>query len=81
MAALYVEILQGFSSDLPVYQWCANWLVVALQMNPAVSELSLYDVANTKGVAADCSHINSRAQVQVRWDSQPTARLVPRHHR
>lgn len=35
-------------------------------MNPAVSHLSLYDVANTKGVAADVSHINSRAQVKVR---------------
>lgn len=34
-------------------------------MNPAVTQLSLYDVANTKGVAADVSHINSRARVQV----------------
>jgi hypothetical protein len=34
-------------------------------MNPAVTQLSLYDVANTKGVAADVSHINSRAKVQV----------------
>jgi hypothetical protein len=38
----------------------------APQMNPAVTQLSLYDVANTKGVAADVSHINSRAKVQVR---------------
>lgn len=45
------------------------------QMNPAVSQLSLYDVANTKGVAADCSHINSRAQVQVRAVCSEEARL------
>jgi hypothetical protein len=34
-------------------------------MNSMVGELSLYDVANTKGVAADVSHINTPAQVQV----------------
>jgi malate/lactate dehydrogenase len=34
-------------------------------MNPAVTQLSLYDVANVKGVAADVSHINSRAKVEV----------------
>ena len=39
---------------------------VVLQINPAVSKLALYDVANTAGVAADVSHINSQAQVQVR---------------
>lgn len=36
------------------------------QMNPQVSQLSLYDVAGTRGVGADVSHINSRAQVKVR---------------
>ncbi|KAJ3190783.1 malate DEHYDROGENASE, NAD-dependent, partial [Dinochytrium kinnereticum] len=32
-------------------------------MNPHVSELSLYDIVNTPGVAADLSHINSTAKV------------------
>jgi len=31
-----------------------------------VSELSLYDIAATPGVAADISHINSRAKTTVR---------------
>eukprot|EP00879_Flechtneria_rotunda_P001436 GHRR01001589.1.p1 GENE.GHRR01001589.1~~GHRR01001589.1.p1 ORF type:complete len:342 (+),score=120.58 GHRR01001589.1:149-1174(+) len=39
-------------------------LSLLMKMNPQVSQLSLYDVANTKGVAADVSHINSKAQVQ-----------------
>lgn len=36
-------------------------------MNPQVSQLSLYDVAGTRGVGADVSHINSRAQAKVGW--------------
>lgn len=35
-----------------------------MKQSPLVSQLSLYDVANTPGVAADLSHINSRAQVK-----------------
>jgi malate dehydrogenase len=35
-------------------------------MNPAVGQLALYDVANVKGVAADISHVNTKAQVTVR---------------
>ncbi|KAJ3186786.1 hypothetical protein HK101_009605, partial [Irineochytrium annulatum] len=31
--------------------------------NPLVSELALYDIVNTPGVAADLSHINSNAKV------------------
>jgi malate dehydrogenase len=38
---------------------------LAAQMNPYVSHLSLYDVVGTPGVAADISHINSKAQVKV----------------
>jgi len=34
-----------------------------MKLNPLVSYLSLYDIANTPGIAADVSHINSRAQV------------------
>jgi malate dehydrogenase len=39
-------------------------LSLLMKMNPAVTQLSLYDVANVKGVAADISHINSRAKVE-----------------
>lgn len=31
-------------------------------MNPHVTHLSLYDIAGTKGVAADVSHINTKAK-------------------
>jgi malate dehydrogenase len=41
--------------------------VAVMQTNPMVSELSLYDVANVPGVAADVSHMNTRAVVKVRW--------------
>ena len=34
-------------------------------MNPLVGTLSLYDVANVKGVAADVSHVNTKAQTKV----------------
>ena len=37
-----------------------------LQMNPYVSELALYDIQGTPGVAADISHINSKAKTKVR---------------
>ena len=36
------------------------------QINPYVSELALYDIAGTPGVAADLSHINTKAVVKVR---------------
>jgi hypothetical protein len=45
------------------------------QMNPAVSQLSLYDVANVKGVAADISHVNTKAKAAV---SARRARRPPR---
>ena len=34
-------------------------------MNPYVSELSLFDIAGTEGVAADISHINTKAIAKV----------------
>jgi malate dehydrogenase len=34
-----------------------------MKSSPLVSELSLYDVVNTPGVAADLSHISSPAKV------------------
>ena len=36
-----------------------------LQMNPYVTELSLYDIAGTPGVAADISHVNTPAVTKV----------------
>lgn len=39
-------------------------LALLMKLNPLVSSLSLYDIANTPGVAADVSHINSRADVK-----------------
>lgn len=38
-------------------------LSMLMKLNPLVSTLSLYDLAGTPGVAADCSHVNTRAQV------------------
>lgn len=38
-------------------------LSLLLKLNPLVTELSLYDVVNAPGVAADLSHINTPAQV------------------
>lgn len=38
-------------------------LSLLLKLSPLVDELSLYDVVNTPGVAADLSHISSKANV------------------
>lgn len=38
-------------------------LSLLLKQSPLVTELSLYDIAHTPGVAADLSHINSKAKV------------------
>ncbi|KAJ4896734.1 Malate dehydrogenase 1 [Raphanus sativus] len=38
-------------------------LALLMKLNPLVSTLSLYDIANTPGVAADVGHINTRAEV------------------
>lgn len=38
-------------------------LSLLLKNSPLVSELSLYDIAHTPGVAADLSHIETRAKV------------------
>jgi len=39
-------------------------LSLLMKMNPMVTELALYDIANTPGVAADLSHLNTAAQVK-----------------
>ena len=46
-------------------------LSLLLKMNPLVSQLALYDIANTPGVAADLSHCNTPAQVRARWARRP----------
>lgn len=38
-------------------------LALLMKLNPLVSTLSLYDIANTPGVAADVSHVNTRSEV------------------
>ncbi|KAJ4882084.1 Malate dehydrogenase 1 [Raphanus sativus] len=38
-------------------------LALLMKLNPLVSSLSLFDIANTPGVAADVGHINTRSQV------------------
>ncbi|KAL2202561.1 malate dehydrogenase [Sarocladium strictum] len=38
-------------------------LSLLLKTSPLIDELALYDVVNTPGVAADLSHISSRAQI------------------
>lgn len=39
-------------------------LSLLLKLSPLVAQLSLYDVAHTKGVGADLSHIETRAKVR-----------------
>uniref|UniRef100_A0A0D6QSN2 Malate dehydrogenase n=1 Tax=Araucaria cunninghamii TaxID=56994 RepID=A0A0D6QSN2_ARACU len=39
-------------------------LSLLMKLNPYVSQLSLYDLAGTPGVAADVSHVNTRAEVK-----------------
>lgn len=39
-------------------------LSLLLKMNPLVSDLALFDIVNTPGVAADLSHISTPATVK-----------------
>ena len=39
-------------------------LSMLMKMSPFVSKLTLYDIAHTPGVAADCSHISKKAKTQ-----------------
>lgn len=47
-----------------------------MQMNPNVSDLALYDIQGTPGVAADISHINSKAITKVSFDHFVTPSTV-----
>ena len=37
-------------------------LSMLLKLNPAITQLSLFDIVNTPGVAADLSHIETKAK-------------------
>lgn len=37
-------------------------LSMLLKLNPAITQLHLYDIVNTPGVAADLSHIETKAK-------------------
>jgi malate dehydrogenase len=39
-------------------------LSLLLKQNDKISQLALYDIVNSPGVAADLSHINTRAKVR-----------------
>ena len=39
-------------------------LALLMKINPLVSNLALYDIAGTPGVAADVSHVNTISQVR-----------------
>lgn len=41
-------------------------LALLLKMQPYVTELALYDIANTVGVAADLSHCNTSVKASLR---------------
>ena len=51
-------------------------LSLLLKMNPLISHLSLYDIANTPGVAADLSHCNTPAQVRLCASHPPLSLLL-----
>ncbi|CAI9787719.1 unnamed protein product [Fraxinus pennsylvanica] len=63
---------RGFSSELVPERKVAilgaaggigQPLSLLMKLNPLVSNLALYDIAGTPGVAADVSHINTRSEV------------------
>lgn len=55
-------------------------LSLLLKNSPLVSRLTLYDIAHTPGVAADLSHIETRATVKGtgHTDSGDLAALLPK---
>lgn len=55
-------------------------LSLLLKASPMISHLALYDVANTAGVAADLSHINSKARVTAHQGMDQLADCVKGAH-
>ncbi|KFM26655.1 Malate dehydrogenase, mitochondrial [Auxenochlorella protothecoides] len=53
-------------------------LALLLKLNPQITELRLYDIANVKGVAADLSHINTSVKVvTMGWQSGVSGHTGP----
>ena len=48
-------------------------LALLLKMQPYISQLALYDIANVKGVAADLSHCNTAVQVREEGNERDAA--------
>lgn len=55
-------------------------LSLLLKASPMISHLALYDVANTAGVAADLSHINSRSKITAHQGLDQLADCVKDSH-
>ena len=57
-------------------------LSLLLKLSPYVDELSLYDVVNTPGVAADLSHISSNAvsPAQAPSPTWPPSLTAPKYY-
>lgn len=55
-------------------------LSLLLKASPAISHLALYDVANTAGVAADLSHINTKARLTAHQGPEQLADCVKDAH-
>ena len=53
-------------------------LALLLKMQPYISQLALYDIANVKGVAADLSHCNTAVQVRSKDGVEGGTRAIER---
>lgn len=63
-AALLPLVVQAKVAVLGAAGGIGQPLSLLLKGNPLIGELSLYDVANTAGVACDISHISTAAKVK-----------------
>src|SRR5271168_2011672 len=57
-------MLFGGIADVGVLGGIGQPLSLLLKSSPLVDELSLYDIVNSPGVAADLSHINTKSVVK-----------------
>ncbi|TFY72194.1 hypothetical protein EVG20_g816 [Dentipellis fragilis] len=55
---------RGFATDSTRLGGIGQPLALLLKANPLVTELGLFDIVNTPGVAADLSHISTPAKVE-----------------
>ena len=61
--AVLASLCLSFSRPTPSLRRCAEISSTALCKNSRILQLSLYDIVNTPGVAADLSHIATPAKV------------------